>query len=79
MAQQVKNLPVTQETQETRFQSLGREDPLEKEMATHSSILAWKIPQTESLVGYSPRGHNKPGMTEHIHSLCMRKRRYLRR
>ena len=33
--------------QETRVQSLGREDPLEKEMATHSSILAWKIPWTE--------------------------------
>ena len=36
-----------QETQEMRVQSLGREDPLEEEMATHSSILAWKIPQTE--------------------------------
>ena len=35
--------------QETRFQSLGWEDPLEKEMATHSNILAWKIPQTEEL------------------------------
>ena len=33
--------------QETQFQSLGREDPLEKEMATHSSVLAWKIPWTE--------------------------------
>ena len=40
----VKNLPVMQETQ---FQSLGQEDPLEKEMATHSSILAWKIPWKE--------------------------------
>ena len=40
----VKNLPATQETQ---VQSLGQEDPLEKEMATHSSILAWRIPQTE--------------------------------
>ena len=44
MAQMVKNLPATQET---RVQSLGREDPLEKEMATHSSILAWRIPWTE--------------------------------
>ena len=42
--QTVKRLPVMQETQ---VQSLGREDPLEKEMATHSSILAWKIPWTE--------------------------------
>ena len=40
----VKRLPTVRETQ---VQSLGREDPLEKEMATHSSILAWKIPQTE--------------------------------
>ena len=42
--QVVKNLPVTQAT---RLQSLGREDPLEKEMAIHSSTLAWKIPWTE--------------------------------
>ena len=41
MAQMVKNLPIIQET---CVQSLGWEDPLEKEMATHSSILAWKIP-----------------------------------
>ena len=44
IAQLVKNLPATQETW-VRF--LGREDPLEKEMALHSSILAWKIPWTE--------------------------------
>ena len=44
MAQRVKRLPAMLET---RVQSLGREDPLEKEMATDSSILAWKIPQTE--------------------------------
>ena len=44
MAQRVKSLPTMQET---RVQSLGREDLLEKEMATHSSILAWKIPRTE--------------------------------
>ena len=44
VAQMVKNLPVVQETW---VQSLGWEDPLEKEMATHSSILAWRIPWTE--------------------------------
>ena len=44
VAQTVKNLPVMQETQ---VQSLGQEDPLEKRMATHSSILAWRIPWTE--------------------------------
>ena len=43
----VKNLPVMQETQETRVQSLGQEDPLEKDTATHSSILARKILWTE--------------------------------
>ena len=44
VAQMVKNLPVMQET---RVHSLGREDPLEKGTATHSSILAWRIPWTE--------------------------------
>ena len=44
VAQTVKSLPAEQET---RVQSLAREDPLEKEMAAHSSILAWKIPWTE--------------------------------
>ena len=44
VAQMVKLLPAMQET---RVQSLGQEDPLEKEMATHSSILAWKIPWME--------------------------------
>ena len=44
VAQTVKSLPAVQGT---RVQSLGREDPLEKEMATHSSILAWKIPWVE--------------------------------
>ena len=43
----VKNLPAVQETQEMWVQSLGQEDPLEEGMATHSSILAWRIPQTE--------------------------------
>jgi len=44
MSQMVMNPPATQETQ---VRSVGREDPLEKEMATHSSILAWRIPWTE--------------------------------
>ena len=44
MAQWVKNLS---DIQETQFQALGWEDPLEKEMAIHSSIIAWKIPWTE--------------------------------
>ena len=52
MAQTVKSLPAMWETQ---VRSLGREDPLEKEMASHSSILAW----TEEPVGYSPWGHKE--------------------
>ena len=56
----VKNLPPMQETQ---VQYLGREDALEDGMATHSSILAWKIPQ-RSLAGYSPWGHKESDRTE---------------
>ena len=56
MAQWVKNLPATQETQETWVQSLGQEDLLEEEMATHSSILAWEIPRTEEPVGPQSNG-----------------------
>ena len=51
VAQWVKNLPAMQETQETCVQSLGLEDPLEKGMATHSSILAWRISWTEEAGG----------------------------
>ena len=47
----VKNLPANQET---RAESLGQEDPLEKEMSTHSSILAWEIPWTEDPDGLVP-------------------------
>ena len=42
--------------QETRVQSLGQGDPLDEEMATHSSILAWEISWTEKSSGYSPKG-----------------------
>ena len=59
----VRNLPAIRET---RDQSLGWEDPLEKEMATHSSTLAWKISQ-RSLVGYSPRGCKESETTERLH------------
>ena len=47
----VKESSAMHETQETRVQSLGWEDPLEKEMITHSSILAWRIPWTEESGG----------------------------
>ena len=51
VAQTVKRLPTMRET---RVQSLGQEDPLEKAMAPHSSILAWKIDGQRSLAGYCP-------------------------
>ena len=56
----VKILPAMQETQ---VQSLCREDLLEKEMATHFRILAWKSPGQRSLAGYGPRGHKELDMT----------------
>ena len=58
MAQTVKNLPVMQEPW---VRSLGQEDPLEKEMATHSSILAWRIPWTEELGGLQSMGSQRVG------------------
>ena len=62
LAQTVKNLPVRQETW---VRSLGREDPLEKGMANHSSILAWRIPQ-RSLAGHSPWGCRELDTTEQL-------------
>ena len=57
----VKNPPALQETQ---ILSLGWKDPLEKEMATHSSILAWEIQGQRSLAGYSPCGCKESELTE---------------
>ena len=45
--------------------SLDQEDPLEEEMATHSSLLAWRIPWTEEPGGYSPRGRKESDTTKH--------------
>ena len=53
-----------QEMQESQVGSLGQEDPLEKGMATHSSILAWEIQGQRSLVGYSPKGCKELDMIE---------------
>ena len=58
MAQTVKNLPTMQDT---RVQSLGWEDPLEKGMATYSSILAWKISWTEEPGGLQSMGLQRVG------------------
>ena len=52
----IKNLPAMQGTQEIWVQSLSREDPLEKEMATHSNMLAWELAGQRSQLGYSPQG-----------------------
>ena len=61
MVQMVKNLPAMQET---RLQSLGGDDLLQKGMATHSSILVWESHGQRSLAGYSPWGRKESDMTE---------------
>ena len=61
VAQMVKSLPAMQDTQ---VRSLGQENPLETEMATHSSILAWESHGQRSLAGYSPWGHKGSDTTE---------------
>ena len=61
IARSVKNLPAVQETW-VRF--LGREDPPEKEMVTHWSILAWKVPRTEEPGGLQPMGSQESDTTE---------------
>ena len=63
VAQMVKNLP---DMQETWVQSLGWEYPLEKEMATHSSILAWEIHGQRRPAGCSPWGHKELDTTERL-------------
>ena len=64
MAQTVKRLSAMQEAQ---VRSLGWEDPLEKEITAHSSILAWKIHGPQSLVGYRPWGRKESDTTEPLH------------
>ena len=66
MAQTLKRLPAMWDTW---VQSLGREDPLEKEMATHSSTLTWKIPWTEGPCRLQSMGSQELDMTERLHSL----------
>ena len=61
MAQLVKNLLPVQEMKEMRVRSLGQEDPLEKGMATHSSILVWEIPWTEEPSGLQSLGLQRVG------------------
>ena len=61
-----KNQPAMQETPEMWVQSLGWEDPLEEEMATHSSILAWESLGQRSLEGHNSWGHEEPDTTEQL-------------
>ena len=69
VARMVKNLPATQETQ---VRSLGREDPLEKEMAIHSSIPTWKIPWTEEPGRLQLTGYKESDTTERLAvSVCL--------
>ena len=68
VAQIVKNLPAMWETQ---VWSLGQEDPLEKGMAIHSSILAWKIPWTEDPGSYSPSGCKESYMTDWMNTFAL--------
>ena len=63
VAQRLKNLPAVQET---RVRSLGAEDPLEKGMATRSSILAWRIPWAEEPGGLQSVGHKESATTERL-------------
>ena len=63
VAQMVKNLPAMQETQ---VRSLGQEDPLEKGMVTHSSILTWRMPWTEEPGGLQSMGSQRVSTTERL-------------
>ena len=65
----IKNLPVKQET---RIWSLNKKDPLEKEMATHSSMRAWQIPQTEE-----PGGLQSMGLQRIGHDLVTKQQQYI--
>ena len=73
MAQRLNRLPATWETW---VQSLGREDPLEMEMATHSSILAWRITCTEEFGGLQSMGRKESDTTERLHFTFTLSRRW---
>ena len=72
----MKNLPAIQETQESHVQSLGQEDPLEKGVATHSSILAWEIPQMEEPGGLQSRGHKESDWSDWAHRDQLKARKF---
>ena len=69
MAQTVKKLPAMQEMRERRVRFLGQKDPLEQEMATHSRILAWRIPWTEEPGGLQSTGSQRVRQFSSVQSL----------
>ena len=73
MAQWVKSLPAMQETQETRVLSLSEKDPLEEEMATHCSILAWRNPTDRGAWWATVHGvaKSQTGLSDHVVSMCV--------
>ena len=74
----VKNLLANSGDARDAVRSLGWEDPLEEKMATHSSILAWKIPWIENLVSYSPQSCKESDTTEHTEASELLKHIYRR-
>ena len=73
VAQRLKRLPAMQET---RVQFLSWEDPLEKEMVTHSSTLAGRSHGERSVMGYGPWGHKELDTTERLHFSCRIQNQY---
>ena len=71
VVQWVKNPPAMQEMQEMQFLSLGWDDPLEEDMATHSSILAWRIPWTEEPGGVQSIGSQRSDTAEGTEHPCV--------
>ena len=71
----VKNPSANAKTQEMQFRSLGQEDPLKKEMATHSSILAWEIPWTEETCDFRAHEVTKESDTTNQPSISLKERR----
>ena len=72
----VKNLPASAGDLRDMVRSLGQDDPLEKEMATHSVFLPGKFNGHRSLAGYSPLDHKESDMTEHAHT-CINNQSFL--
>ena len=78
IAQGVKNLPAMQKTREMWIWSLEGDDPMEEEMGTYSSILAWRIPWTEEMADYSPWCHKESDKTKWL-NITTKRRYYLLR